>query len=100
MNAQQLERMAKSQGFVAALDQSGGSTPKALQLYGIGKDQYASDAEMFDLVHKMRTRIVTSPVFTAKHILGVILFENTMMRDIENMPAPDYLWQKKALCRS
>ena len=75
MDARQLERMARGEGFVAALDQSAGSTPKALELYGIGRDAYGSDEEMFDLVHAMRTRIITSPSFTSEHILAAILFE-------------------------
>lgn len=97
MNNAQLTRMHEGQGFVAALDQSGGSTPKALELYGIGKEQYHNEEEMFDLVHAMRTRVLTSPVFTADRILGVILFENTMLRTVEGEPTPDYLWQKKGI---
>lgn len=97
MNTAQLARMHEGQGFVAALDQSGGSTPKALELYGIEKNQYHNDEEMFDLVHAMRTRVLTSRAFTADHILGVILFENTMLRTVEGEPTPDYLWQKKGI---
>jgi len=95
MFASQMEHMANGRGFIAALDQSGGSTPKALKLYGIGEDAYASDAEMFDLVHAMRERIVTSPSFTGEHILGGILFEMTMDRTFGGKPAADYLWETK-----
>jgi fructose-bisphosphate aldolase class I len=95
MFSQQMEHMANGRGFIAALDQSGGSTPKALALYGIGEDAYASDAEMFDLVHAMRERIVTSPSFTGEHILGGILFEMTMDRRFGGKPAADYLWETK-----
>jgi len=84
-------------GFIAALDQSGGSTPKALGLYGIDESQYSGEEEMFDLVHEMRTRIITSPSFTSDHIIGAILFEQTMDREIEGMPTGDYLWQKKGV---
>lgn len=97
MNTEQMHKMRVDQGFIAALDQSGGSTPKALAQYGVGEDRYATEAEMFDLVHAMRTRVITSPSFTAQHILGVILFENTMMRDIEGMPTPEYLWNRKGI---
>jgi fructose-bisphosphate aldolase class I len=95
MNAEQFEKMRTGSGFVAALDQSGGSTPKALKLYGIGADEYASDEEMFDLVHQMRTRIMTSPTFDGSRILAAILFENTMDRSIEGRPTADYLWRVK-----
>jgi fructose-bisphosphate aldolase class I len=87
--------MRNGTGFVAALDQSGGSTPKALRLYGIPEDAYSSEEEMFDLVHQMRTRIMTSPSFSGERILAAILFENTMDRDIEGRPTPDYLWNVK-----
>ena len=97
MNREQLNRMRTGKGFVAALDQSGGSTPKALLQYGITKDQYSGDAEMFDLVHAMRTRIITSPAFTSEHILAAILFENTMNRTIDGLYTADYLWQKKGI---
>src|SRR5665811_1766725 len=93
--AAQMERMTNGRGFIAALDQSGGSTPKALTLYGIGEDSYANDVEMFDLVHAMRERIVTSPSFTGEHILGAILFEMTMDRMFGGQPAADYLWETK-----
>ncbi len=82
---------------MAALDQSGGSTPKALADYGISEDQYKSEAEMFDLVHAMRTRIITSPAFTSKQILAAILFEQTMDRTIEGLYTGDYLWEKKGI---
>ena len=95
INAQQLTRMGTASGFIAALDQSGGSTPKALGLYGIGPDAWSGEAEMFDIVHAMRTRIVTSPSFTGQRILGAILFENTMNRDVAGRPAPTYLWEEK-----
>ena len=97
MNKRQAEIMQSGRGFVAALDQSGGSTPKALEGYGIAKDQYKSEEEMFDLVHAMRTRIITSPAFTSKHILAAILFENTMDRTIEGLNTGDYLWEKKGI---
>ena len=92
---QQLEKMRNARGFVAALDQSGGSTPKALRLYGIGEDAYSNDTEMFDLIHAMRTRIMTSPAFTGERILGAILFEQTMDRDVEGRPSATYLWEQK-----
>lgn len=92
---QQHQKMKTGRGFIAALDQSGGSTPKALRLYGISEDALSSDDEMFAIVHQMRTRIITSPGFTGERILGAILFENTMDRDIERQPAADYLWNVK-----
>ena len=95
MFSQQMEHMASGQGFIAALDQSGGSTPKALALYGINADSYSSDAEMYDLVHAMRERIVKSPSFSGSHILGAILFEMTMDRTFGGQPAADYLWETK-----
>ena len=96
MNKQkQLEKIRTAQGFIAALDQSGGSTPKALGIYGIDEDAWSSDEEMFDIVHQMRTRIITSPSFGGDRILGSILFENTMDRDIEGQPAAQYLWEIK-----
>lgn len=97
MNSEQLQRMRDGQGFVAALDQSGGSTPKALRLYGIGEDQYQGEAEMFDLVHQMRTRIITSPAFTSEKILAAILFEQTMHRQVEGVDTPRYLWDTKGV---
>ncbi len=92
---QQLEKIGNANGFIAALDQSGGSTPKALKLYGISDDAWADDAGMFDLVHAMRSRIVTSPAFNGERILGAILFENTMDRDVEGRPTAEYLWDVK-----
>ena len=97
MNQQQFEKIKNGKGFIAALDQSGGSTPKALALYGVEKDQYSNEEEMFDLVHEMRTRIITSPAFNADHILGAILFEQTMDREIEGMYTGDYLAEKKGI---
>ena len=95
MNTEQLDRMRWGKGFIAALDQSGGSTPKALRLYGISEDSYHGDEEMFDLVHAMRTRIMTSPAFTSEHILAAILFEKTMEREVEGKLTADYLWEEK-----
>jgi fructose-bisphosphate aldolase class I len=93
----QADRMTSGKGFIAALDQSGGSTPKALRLYGIEDGSYAGDAEMFDLIHEMRTRIVTSPVFGGDRILGAILFEETMDREIGGKPSARYLWEDKGV---
>ena len=95
MNDEQFKKVQSGMGFIAALDQSGGSTPKALRLYGIEEDAYSGDEEMFDLVHQMRTRIITSPSFDGDRILGAILFENTMDREIEGRPTADYLWNVK-----
>ncbi|MEZ5157279.1 MAG: fructose bisphosphate aldolase [Candidatus Nanopelagicales bacterium] len=95
MDAAQFKKVKEAQGFIAALDQSGGSTPKALRLYGIPEDSYSNDAEMFNLVHAMRTRIMTSPAFTGERILGAILFEQTMDREIEGRGTADYLWNVK-----
>ena len=96
--AQQTERMGTAPGFIAALDQSGGSTPKALKAYGVEPEVYGDDKDkMFDLVHEMRTRIITSPSFTSDHILAAILFEMTMDRKIEGIPTGDYLWEKKGI---
>ena len=97
MMNEQLVRMHTGKGFIAALDQSGGSTPKALKLYGIDESQYHNDDEMFNLVHEMRTRIMTSPAFTSEHILAAILFENTMDRKVEGEYTADYLWLKKGI---
>lgn len=97
MMNEQLVRMHTGKGFIAALDQSGGSTPKALKLYGIDESQYHNDDEMFDLVHEMRTRIMTSPAFTSEHILAAILFENTMDRKVEGEYTADYLWLMKGI---
>ena len=97
MDKQKIERMRTGKGFIAALDQSGGSTPKALAAYGIGKEAYSNESEMFDMVHAMRTRIITSKAFNKEHILGAILFEQTMDREIEGIPTADYLWDKKGV---
>ena len=97
MNQEQLNRMHTAKGFIAALDQSGGSTPKALKAYGIPEDRYHSEEEMFDLVHQMRTRIITSPAFTSEHILAAILFEMTMDRTIDGLLTADYLWERKGI---
>jgi len=91
-DTRQTEQMTKGKGFVAALDQSGGSTPKALALYGIREGAWGSEDEMFDLIHAMRSRIVTSPAFTGDKVVGAILFEQTMDREIEGKPSPTYLW--------
>lgn len=95
MDARMKEKVAAGQGFIAALDQSGGSTPKALKLYGITADQYSGESQMFDLIHEMRTRIMTSPSFTGEKILGAILFEQTMDREVEGRGTADYLWNVK-----
>lgn len=92
---QQFEKIKSQSGFIAALDQSGGSTPKALANYGVGDDAYSNDEEMYSLVHQMRSRIVTNPSFNGDRILGAILFENTMDREIEGRSTADYLWQVK-----
>lgn len=97
MNTEQLERMSKGAGFIAALDQSGGSTPKALAAYGVSEDAWSSEAQMFDLVHEMRTRIITSDAFTSERILGAILFEMTMDRTICGKPSATYLWEDKGV---
>jgi fructose-bisphosphate aldolase, class I len=97
MNQEQLDKVRTGRGFIAALDQSGGSTPKALKLYGVGEDEYSGDAEMFDRIHEMRTRIMTSPSFTGERVLGAILFEQTMDREVEGRPTPGYLWDVKGV---
>ena len=97
MDSEKYDKVRVGTGFIAALDQSGGSTPKALKLYGINEDAYSNEEEMFGLVHKMRTRIITSPAFDGERIIGAILFEDTMDRDIEGMPTGDYLWQVKGV---
>src|SRR5262249_5364775 len=94
-NQQQLEKVKTHPGFIAALDQSGGSTPGALRLYGLEESAWSNEAEMFALVHQMRTRIITSPSFTGERIIGAILFEDTMDRSIESLPSADYLWNVK-----
>ena len=96
-NSRQFEQMKTHPGFIAALDQSGGSTPGALRLYGIKEGAWTNEAEMFALVHQLRTRIITSPSFTGERIIAAILFENTMDRDIESLPTADYLWNVKQI---
>ena len=95
INEQQLQKIKTHPGFIAALDQSGGSTPKALRLYGIKEGSWSNEEEMFALVHQMRTRLITSSAFNGERIIGAILFENTMDRDIEGQPTGDYLWNVK-----
>ncbi len=95
MNQQQFDKVKNGHGFIAALDQSGGSTPKALRLYGIEEDRYSGEDEMFDLIHEMRTRIITSPSFGGDRIVGAILFEQTMERQVEGRDSGDYLWDVK-----
>lgn len=97
MNDEQVDKIATGSGFIAALDQSGGSTPKALALYGIVEDEYGNDDEMFDAVHEMRTRIITSPSFHGDRVLGAILFEDTMDRQIDGRDTPEYLWEVKGV---
>jgi fructose-bisphosphate aldolase, class I len=97
LNEQQLQKMKNQPGFIAALDQSGGSTPKALAAYGIKEGAWSTEEEMFAIVHQMRTRIITSPSFTGERILGAILFENTMDREIQGQPTADYLWNVKRI---
>ena len=97
MNQKQLEKMKNGKGFIAALDQSGGSTPKALRLYGVEESAYSNDEEMFTLVHEMRTRIIKSPSFTSDRVLAAILFENTMDRKIDDKFTADYLWDVKGI---
>lgn len=97
MNTEQLEQIQFKPGFIAALDQSGGSTPKALAGYGVSEDSYTNEDEMFDAVHEMRTRIITSPAFDSDFIIGAILFEQTMDRNIKGLKTPDYLWATKGI---
>lgn len=97
MNQEQLEKVRTGNGFIAALDQSGGSTPKALKLYGIDEDQYEGDEQMFDRIHEMRSRIIVSPSFTGDRVLGAILFEMTMDRQVEGVDTADYLWDRKGV---
>ncbi|MGQ0432183.1 MAG: fructose bisphosphate aldolase [Microthrixaceae bacterium] len=94
MHQEQLEKIRTGKGFIAALDQSGGSTPKALAIYGVGEDAYSNDAEMFTRMHEMRSRITSSPAFTGERVLGAILFEDTMDRQIEGQDTPAFLWSK------
>ena len=95
VNPEQLDRMRNGKGFIAALDQSGGSTPKALKLYGIDESEYSGEAQMFDLMHAMRTRMIKSKAFTGDRVLGAILFEGTMDRDIDGLGSAEFLWTKK-----
>ena len=95
LTEQYLRKFKTQPGFIAALDQSGGSTPKALHAYGIKEGAWSNDEEMFDLVHQMRARIMTSPIFNGDRIIGAILFEGTMNKDIEVQPSADYLWNVK-----
>jgi fructose-bisphosphate aldolase class I len=97
VNETQLQKLQRDNGFIAALDQSGGSTPKALKLYGVDEDQYSGDEEMFTRMHEMRSRIITSPSFTGERILGAILFEMTMDRQVEGRDTADYLWNVKGV---
>lgn len=97
MNEQQFQKIKNDDGFIAALDQSGGSTPKALKLYGIPEDAYSGDDEMFDIIHQMRTRIITSPAFNGDRVIGAILFENTMDREVEGKGTAQYLWEEKRI---
>jgi fructose-bisphosphate aldolase class I len=97
LNEQQLQKMKSHPGFIAALDQSGGSTPKALALYGIKEGAWSNEDEMFAIVHEMRTRMIASPGFNGERIIGAILFENTMDRDIHGQPAANYLWNVKGV---
>ncbi|MFW5873733.1 MAG: fructose bisphosphate aldolase [Bacillota bacterium] len=97
MDKKQLELMKNGQGFIAAMDQSGGSTPGALEGYGISEDEYNSEEEMFNFIHGMRTRVITSPAFTSEHILGAILFKHTMNNKMEGKFTADYLWEDKGI---
>ena len=97
INPEQLQKAKSDKGFIAALDQSGGSTPKALKLYGVEETEYSGDAQMFDLIHAMRSRIIQSPVFTSERILGAILFEMTMNRTIDGKGTAEFLWQNKQI---
>src|SRR3546814_19359110 len=95
MDQKQFEKVREGQGFIAALDQSGGSTPKALKLYGVGEDAYTNEEEMFDRIHEMRSRVIESPSFDGSQILGAILFEMTMDRQVAGRPTGEYLWAEK-----
>ena len=95
MNQEMLSQMKSGKGFIAALDQSGGSTPKALKLYGLDETSYSNESEMFDRIHEMRTRLITSPAFNGERVIGAILFEMTMDRSIEGLGSAEYLWQRK-----
>ena len=95
MNQEMLSQMKSGKGFIAALDQSGGSTPKALKLYGLDETSYSNESEMFDRIHEMRTRLITSPAFSGERVIGAILFEMTMDRSIDGLGSAEYLWQRK-----
>lgn len=97
MNTEQAKKISAGNGFIAALDQSGGSTPKALRLYGVEENAYSNDEEMFNLVHEMRTRIAKAPAFTGDKVLGAILFEMTMDREMDGMPTPQFMWEKRGV---
>jgi fructose-bisphosphate aldolase class I len=97
MNAKMAAQAENKDGFIAALDQSGGSTPKALKQYGVDESAFSNDTEMFDLIHQMRTRIIKSPAFTGDKVMGAILFEQTMDRDIDGTPTAEYLWEKRGV---
>ncbi len=97
MQVKMAEQAANKDGFIAALDQSGGSTPKALKLYGVDESQWSNDKEMFDLIHQMRARIIKSPAFTGDKVMGAILFEQTMDREIDGVPTAQYLWEKRGV---
>lgn len=97
MQVKMAEQAANKDGFIAALDQSGGSTPKALKLYGVDESQYSNEGEMFDLIHQMRARIIKSPAFTGDKVMGAILFEQTMDREIDGVPTAQYLWEKRGV---
>jgi fructose-bisphosphate aldolase class I len=100
VNTEQFEKVRAGRGFFAALDQSGGSTPKALEEYGVGRDRYTNDDQMFDLVHAMRTRVITNAAFDGSRILAAILFLQTMERTIEGVPSAQYLWRPRTSSRS
>ena len=97
MSNQQTEFMQTGKGFIAALDQSGGSTPKALKLYGISESEYSGESQMYDKIHEMRTRIITSPSFSSDGVLAAILFEQTMDREIKGKPTATFLWEEKKI---
>ncbi|WP_103333048.1 fructose bisphosphate aldolase [Pseudotabrizicola formosa] len=97
MFAQAADQISKGNGFIAALDQSGGSTPKALKLYGVAEDAYSGESEMYDMIHAMRSRIIKSPAFTGDKVVGTILFEQTMDRDIDGIPTAEFLWSKRGV---
>src|SRR6201995_5036388 len=97
VDAKQMSQMAEKKGFIAALDQSGGSTPGALRLYGVADSDYSGDAEMFRLMHEMRVRIMTSPAFTGAKVIAAILFERTMDGEAKGTPVPTYLWEQRGV---